>query len=529
MRKTIFTSLFCGALIASSLANFANNNQQTPIINNPLNRMVIVNDGGGGGGSSIPNYYGFNRKQFLENSYKYEPWNRIGTCGYISLMQLLSFYDTFYNDNIIPDQYDRSNQSATTLSDAVKYSPGVEPISSSEYPCDGGDNYNAEFYRNFCYDRQSFCFQSYLNILDNQARGIDDNTNFDHSNQFKHYQKILDRLYGEGKAIVNVFDSSDQNVLKQKIKAFIDGGDPVLVSIVDNRDPDEKKWSYHAVVAYDYSGDTIYANFGRSAKNKTHVDLLNSGEGYRAIRNIATLNFNKMGPKHSDNYVVNGVHYCGCCGYRTDYLNDTQDHLAANLTGSTKKVTWTRPIDGRAEFVDLHVVNSFGYEILKKEHIEYNEYIFTNEEWNEILFFAGSRIGFYVTGYADPTHFLWFVTGYDTIKSTITYYKSISGTPSYDYSLSYAPSAGGRPVSLTYNSANLVNTYKIQVSGTVTKTYYAAAGQFLIIIVNASTGKVYLGISHDANSRVLRAKLDTGTYYARIYGLTGTNVSITVS
>ena len=533
MKKTIFSSLFCGALIASSLANFANNNQQAPIINNPLNRMVIVDDGGGGGGGpSIPNYYGFNRKQFFENSTKYQPFNKIGTCGYISLMQLLSFYDTFYNDSIIPDQYDRSYQTATTLADAVRYSPGVEPIASSDYPCGGEKDktnpYNSSLYRNFCYDRQSFCFQSYLGILDNQARGLDDNTHFDHGNQFKHYQKILDQLYGEDKAIVSVYDSSDQNVLKQKIKDFIDGGDPVLVSLVNDSDPDEDNWYYHAVVAYDYSGDTIYANFGYSYTGSSHMSLFDSREGYLAIRNIATINFNKMGPKHSDNYVINGHSYCGCCGYRTDYLNDTQDHLAASFGGSVKKVTWTRPINGRAEFVDLHVVNSAGFEILKKEHIEYNEYIFTDDEWNNIILFAGSRVGFYVTGYADPSYFLWWVTGYNTIKSTITYYKSVSGTPSYDRSLSYAASAGGRPVYLEYDNSKPFNTYRISVSSAVTKTYYAAAGQFLIIIVNASTGKVYLGVSHDENSRVIRIKFDTGTYYARVYALTS-SVSIKVS
>lgn len=57
MKKTLFTSLFCGALVVSSLANFARNNtKQAPKINKPNEKMIITPIEGGGGGSSTPVY-----------------------------------------------------------------------------------------------------------------------------------------------------------------------------------------------------------------------------------------------------------------------------------------------------------------------------------------------------------------------------------------------------------------------------------------------------------------------------------------
>ena len=479
---------------------------------------------GGGGGTSIPNYYGFNRKQFLEKSAKYVPDNRLGTCGYISLIQLLSFYDTFYNDNIIPDQFDRSYQSATTLSGAVSYSPGVEALSSSEYPA----SYSPSAYRDFCFDRFSYCFHSYLTLLHNQDKGTDNNTDFTYSIGAWDYQGMLDKIYGGDKVIVSKYSSTgrSQSQFKQLIKDFIDGGDPVVVHIKDESSSNQDNWRYHSVVAYDYSGDTIYANFGWGS-GSTKRSLFDSSYGYKEIYYVAALNFNKMGPKHSDNYVVNGRSYCGCCGYRTEYLNDTQDHLAADFVSHDKKVTWARPLNGTAAFVDLHVVNSSGFEILKKEHIEYNEYIFTSDEWSEMIFMAGSRLGFYVTAYGDPTYFLWWVTGYNTIKSSTTYYKNVSHTPFYNFIYTYSSSYVAPSLSTTSSGPD--TTYKIQVNNAMTRTFNSTA-VIVIYIVNANTGRIYLGISHSSNNRVLKAKLDVGTYYVRVTNMLVTGaVSITVS
>ena len=64
-------------------------------------------------------------KTYFQNLYEFSPSNIIGTCSYVSLIQYLSYLDTFYNDEIIPEQYDRKKTDATTVAEALSSSPGV--------------------------------------------------------------------------------------------------------------------------------------------------------------------------------------------------------------------------------------------------------------------------------------------------------------------------------------------------------------------------------------------------------------------
>ena len=62
--------------------------------------------------NSFPNT--LNKNSYFSNLYNYSPMNSHGSCGYVSLAQYLSYYDTFYNDNIIPESYERNQGIAST-------------------------------------------------------------------------------------------------------------------------------------------------------------------------------------------------------------------------------------------------------------------------------------------------------------------------------------------------------------------------------------------------------------------------------
>lgn len=49
--------------------------------------------------SNYASYYFFNLRENFGN-------NAFGTCSYVSLGMLLSFYDTYWDDSIIPEEYD---------------------------------------------------------------------------------------------------------------------------------------------------------------------------------------------------------------------------------------------------------------------------------------------------------------------------------------------------------------------------------------------------------------------------------------
>ncbi|MBQ7914698.1 MAG: hypothetical protein IJZ28_03915 [Clostridia bacterium] len=52
-------------------------------------------------------------------------YNYKGTCGYVAIGMLLSYYDTFYDDNIIPEQYDVVSLGTGTNMITRRNSPGV--------------------------------------------------------------------------------------------------------------------------------------------------------------------------------------------------------------------------------------------------------------------------------------------------------------------------------------------------------------------------------------------------------------------
>lgn len=67
----------------------------------------------------------FNMRDYFKNLYSNQPLNEYGSCGFVSLCSVLSFADTFYNDDIISDLYEERT-SALSTEQAILTSPGVK-------------------------------------------------------------------------------------------------------------------------------------------------------------------------------------------------------------------------------------------------------------------------------------------------------------------------------------------------------------------------------------------------------------------
>lgn len=236
----------------------------------------------------------FNMVDYFANLGDYTPTNEIGTCIKVALIQMLSYYDTFQNDNIIPEQYERGPQNATTLTEAIKNSPGTirEYFSGSGYAT----------YNEFVDATASYNFQSRIIQI---ANSINYGTN-----DFNNYQTTLNLLYGNNTfAKVNQYSQyyTDPNLTQEDyinyIKAKLDLGLPCLVEAWR---PDRS--SGHLFVAYDYDENGIYTNYGWG-RGSTRVPLGYSN--YTDIVGVADLDFSGE-HVHSDNYVINGIGHCGC-------------------------------------------------------------------------------------------------------------------------------------------------------------------------------------------------------------------------
>ncbi|MDE7439687.1 MAG: hypothetical protein K2N23_04180 [Clostridia bacterium] len=255
----------------------------------------------------------FNRINYFENLSQYSAYNSVDSCGFVALIQALSFYDTFYNRYTIPYTYNRKNELATTENEAKAESPGVlrQVYDSTKYTS----------YYEYCNATQATDFQSYLTVLYNNKRGTNNDgqhkdddgkyvDNFEKSIGTQNYQTVLNELYEDDYTVkVNDYNKLSQKQYLDLIKETISSGNPIVVQIVKYDSAGNA--SRHAVVAYDYDASNIYANFGWG-RGYNRSPLLGGSAGYTEIYRAATLDFSKSGHWHSDNYVINSKSYCGC-------------------------------------------------------------------------------------------------------------------------------------------------------------------------------------------------------------------------
>lgn len=237
-------------------------------------------------------------REYFENLFDYIPYNSVGSCSYVALTAAMSYYDTFYNDDIIPSIYESGEYNAKNKSDLRYKSPGVMRLPYNE-------NAYSSYYE-FCNETQNFNLQSKLTILHNINRNSYNIQNFVPAGSGWDYNEILNSFYKYDKNIVNVYTFQSQKEYVDMVKSVIDTGNPAVLSIYKNINGGI---DHHAVVAYDYDENGIYANFGLE---KSATRKLVYSDGYDTIRGLFTLDFSSFGHKHSNNYVIDGFSYCGC-------------------------------------------------------------------------------------------------------------------------------------------------------------------------------------------------------------------------
>lgn len=102
----------------------------------------------------------------LKNNFGY---NTHGSCGYVAAAMMLSYYDTYLDDNIIPEQYDKEGfiNSNFDVSNINNESPGINREPEKIYDANGNkirlDSLSVEDYWNFIVANWTNHFQ--LNLI----------------------------------------------------------------------------------------------------------------------------------------------------------------------------------------------------------------------------------------------------------------------------------------------------------------------------------------------------------------------------
>lgn len=227
------------------------------------------------------NYASYYYKNLTENFGN----NTKGSCGYVAIGMLLSYWDTFWDDNMIPENYDMITMLETNSINTSLESPGIyrEPFSLV------GNVTNDQYYQ-IIEQYSNVYFQLKLIQMGKEQFGqyVFDTSSSPTGMTYDEYLELLDyylytyRNYTEDQVEIRAYNGSAQNVRAQAIN-LIKQGIPVKLGIGGTN-------GGHAVVAYDYDeiNDEIYVHAGWN-ENFTHVTL--SEIGYSQYWNAIAIVF----------------------------------------------------------------------------------------------------------------------------------------------------------------------------------------------------------------------------------------------
>lgn len=208
-----------------------------------------------------------------------------GSCAYVAIGMLLSFYDSFWNDSFVIEDFD-----VPTVVDRVYAESGYMPL-TKDLKSPGVDSepfglvssLSDEEYSLYVSGNASNFFQCYL--MDLSVSLFGESESGDESPYALSFYQQVNLLYYylvfRAGVTTNIFsfdalsiNSYDESEIRDFAIDTICLGDPVLLNI------ESSIYGNHAVVAYDFDGSNIYVHTGwkdGSGRAITHASLADLG------------------------------------------------------------------------------------------------------------------------------------------------------------------------------------------------------------------------------------------------------------
>ncbi len=308
----------------------------------------------------------------LENNFGY---NTHGSCGYVATAMMLSYYDTYLDDNIISEQYDKEGfvNSSLDLSNTNNESPGIEREVNSLCPTNSGvsklKDLDSEHYWKVVENHWRIYFHLYLiklaeeefnmyhdtlGVLEEGGIQVPIDSDNPCASAMLHQKSLMEyylynvKNYTPSDVSIEYANTDVRNFAINKIK----NGQPVMLLLGGLS-------GFHFVVAYDLddketannSDDDIYAHYGwktvqdidGNIKDAMHLNI--DTDEFDLLVSAMAINFN-VEHSHAYNYKDSlGNTYCSCyfpvhpehvCSY-TDHndFSTYQCGCSANGVGST--------------------------------------------------------------------------------------------------------------------------------------------------------------------------------------------------
>ncbi len=270
--------------------------------------------------------------------------NSQGTCGYVALSMLLSYYDTILSDKIVPRRFDKvtishNNPNLKESPGTKFYQPPFDPsqVTYKEYIAEINKRKNTHLHEQL----MSIGLKKHVvDVPDDENDTVKDAFGINGVKELKkianyYLKKVADVKGTEFDIHTKTSDDGTGEDIRSYAIRYIRKGYPVLLCI-SNRDGADG----HAVIAYDYDkvNDEIYCHFGYKSEsykvvdaegkvlgsdktNSTHLTIKEGGYSFYDCAMVLDFNERKISHTHTNNYevVVEGAlfYYCPDGRYTT--------------------------------------------------------------------------------------------------------------------------------------------------------------------------------------------------------------------
>ncbi len=319
--------------------------------------------------------------------------NSHGSCSYVALGMLISFYDSYWNDLFIPEEYDVEPISSFTSYPLADFSfpsfysesPGISFEPSNEV-----NSLSLDDYLLYVSSNSDIYFQSKLISLSQSYFGsakFENTSNpfgmtFGEMLGFLNYYLYDYRNFTTSQVIVNSCNdvSSVRSYTINKIK----NGIPVILR------SESSSLGGHAFIAYDYdeSADEIYVHTGwrddNSNKTLSHVSL--SSTGFTNIKDAISLDV--MAPS---TFSYNYHSTSGENGAAQNFVfpqdikivsGNYRDELSSFAWKSIYKEKWIKTYNPYFKF---SILNSSSYQMFQINNLNCKKVTLNEKQWDTIL------------------------------------------------------------------------------------------------------------------------------------------------
>lgn len=334
---------------------------------------------------------------YFSHLYENYGWNAKGSCTYVAFDMLLSFYDTYWDDTLIPENYDMSTTlEKNQLEDSVN-SPGVhgEPYSLIS-------NKNNEEYYQIVEENADQYHHLKLIQIGKEKFGhykFDTDKNPCALNIYQMQELIQYYLYQVlGKTETDIKIVTDQTLnmdAREFTISMIKQGTPVLLR-------SGYAMMGHAMIAYDYDEktDEILVHPGwRYTPDFTHLTLTSTG--YTELWDATAL-IPQTKHVHTDNFKYSETEeltttFCSCAlGIARDIQLISGNYLDETPTFSWKTLNqekWFDTIQLGFRFSILDINKRAVYTV---DYMREHTYTLTPEAWDKAISVNGRRYYVYI-------------------------------------------------------------------------------------------------------------------------------------